>query len=81
MSRFLRKKRPEYVLNIHGIGIFDLVDNEIKQTFYITDAEYDYLTEKMIDAEIDNLLIDRQSSFGKKRKCLEMINKYLKEMK
>lgn len=81
MSRFERKKRPEEVLGLKGkCSLFDLADNEIKQTFYITDAEYDYLTERMLDAELDSFLIDEFSSFGEKRKCLEMIDRYLKEM-
>lgn len=84
MSRFERKKRPEAntPFNISGVyGVYDYADFEIKQTFYITDSEYDYLTEMMLEVDIDMLLIDRYSSFGKKRKCLEMIDRYLKEMK
>lgn len=81
MSRFERKKRPEELLGLKSKGgLFDLADNEIKQMFYITDSEYDYLTERMLDAELDSFLIDEFSSFGEKRKCLEMIDRYLKEM-
>lgn len=77
MKRLSRKNITDIDLGILASGgMFDLVDNAIKESLRITDKEYDFLVEKTTDEEL-NLLIKENKTFSDKRKLSIILNKYL----
>ena len=65
MSRLLRKKRTDIELKSTG-GITDLFDNAIKESWYINDAEYNYICETATDAEL-NVIVKKIKSLANKK--------------
>ena len=69
------------------IDIFDLIDNVIIGVYGITEEEYDYITSKLSEEELqffcDVILTDTDEliSYSDKRKMVELKNKYLSQMK
>lgn len=77
MKRLSRKNITDIDLGIlTSGGMFDLVDNAIKESLRITDNEYDFIVEKTTDEEL-NLLIKENKTFSDKRKLSIILNKYL----
>jgi hypothetical protein len=71
-------------VKIKGSGrVTDLVDDMIKQAYNITDDEYDFIAGETSDEDL-NVFLDglgdfkSPSTFGEKRRALEVRNKYLK---
>lgn len=75
--RSKRKLRTDMELKTSG-GIFDLIDNIFKEIYFVNDKEFDYISEKATDEELDILTLE-EPNFGEKRKCLLIVDKYLKE--
>ena len=76
-SRIKRRNRNYEELKIKNSGgIFDLVDNTMKETYRITDNEYDYLCEKLSDDEM-NLFSLENLSFTQKKEILIILTKHL----
>ena len=77
ISRCKRKFRDKKELKlVNKGGITDLFDNVIKESFRITDDEYDYIVENVSDDEI-GYLVSEEMTFSEKRECLKIIEKYL----
>ena len=79
----MKKLREEIQFKSEG-GINDLMDNQVKSAYNITDEEYDYIVEVMSDEELSIFvdgcgLGDSDVSFSTIRQALEIRNKYLKE--
>ena len=60
-----------------------MFDDVIKQSYNITDEEYDFISLESTDEDLEIFLeglgsLESQSTFGEKRKALEVRNKYLK---
>lgn len=63
-------------------GIMDLIDDMIKQSYNITDEQYDYIAGKTSDEDLKIFLdglggFNNPSTFSEKRASLEIRNKYL----
>ena len=80
ISRCKRKFRDKKELKlVNKGGITDLFDNVIKESFRITDDEYDYIVENVSDDEI-GYLVSEEMAFSEKRECLKIIEKYLTKL-
>lgn len=76
-SRIKRRNRNYEELKIKNSGgIFDLVDNTMKETYRITDDEYDYLCEKLSDDEMYLFSLENLS-FTQKKEILLILTKHL----
>lgn len=77
MGRIDRHKRSikELKLVKQG-GLFDALDNEIKQIFRIDDEQFDYLCEKATDDELA-LITEEKLTFTQKRELITILNKYV----
>lgn len=75
-SRLDRKKNPPTILMKSKGGLTDLFDNAIKETFIITDDEYDVLAEVMNHDELD-LLLRETFTHSEGKKLFITFNKYL----
>ena len=77
MSRFDRKKRGWNLLNVklRG-GLTDLMDNVIKETWYINDEEFDLLCTRLTDEEL-GLFLSESPTFSQKRILLNLIDRYI----
>jgi hypothetical protein len=71
-------------VKIKGSGrVTDLIDDMIKSAYNITDDEYDFIAGETSDEDL-NVFLDglgdfkSPSTFGEKRRALEVRNKYLK---
>ncbi len=71
-----------------GGGLLDLFDNYIKTAYNITDEEYNYILENIVDEDIPifvnglNLFLNnKKSTFIMIKKGLIIRNKYLAKMK
>lgn len=79
----MKKLREEIRFKSEG-GINDLIDNQVKSAYNITDDEYDYIVEVLTDEEL-SIFVDgcglgnSDVSFSTTRKALEIRNKYLKQ--
>lgn len=78
MSRFNRKKLgvERLCITFHNNDAFELIDNYFKLAFCIDNDEYIYLSRTLTKDELD-MMIDI-STFTKKRKALELVDKHLK---
>jgi hypothetical protein len=77
----MKKVREEIKFKGSG-GLLDVFDDYVKGLYNITDAEYDFIDERVSDEEmcIFVSIIDvKKVSFSQKRKALEIRNKYLKQ--
>ena len=78
----MKNIREEVKLRGSG-GLGDLVDDMIKQSYNITDDEYDFIAGETSDEDL-NIFLDglgdfnSPSTFGEKRRALEVRNKYIK---
>jgi hypothetical protein len=78
----MKNIREEIKIKGNG-GVYDLFDNVIKGSFNITDEEYDYIAGEASDEDL-SIFIDgiggfnTPSTFGDKRRALEVRDKYLK---
>lgn len=77
MGRIDRRKRSikELKLVKQG-GLFDALDNEIKQVFRIDDEQFDYLCEEATDDELA-LITEEKLTFAQKRELITILNKYV----
>jgi hypothetical protein len=79
----VKKLREEIQFKSKG-GINDLMDNQVKSAYNITDEEYDYIAEVLSDGEL-SIFVDgcglgnSDVSFSTIREALEIRNKYLKQ--
>jgi hypothetical protein len=78
----MKKLRPEIKYKVGRIGLFDLMDNWIKEAYNITDEEYDYICDHATDEELHNFLLadingNKPVTFSEKRIALGIRNKYL----
>lgn len=81
MSRLQRKNRTSKDINICYKGsLLDAVDNCIKAAYRINDEEYDFICNNASEYEL-NILTKNELSFIQKRKCIEILNKYLIQFK
>lgn len=71
-------------VKIKGSGrVTDLIDDMIKSAYNITDDEYDFIAGETSDEDL-NVFLDglgdfkSPSTFGQKRRALEVRNKYIK---
>jgi hypothetical protein len=71
-------------VKIKGSGrVTDLIDDMIKSAYNITDDEYDFIAGETSDEDL-NVFLDglgdfkSPSTFGEKRRALEVRNKYIK---
>ena len=77
--------RPEVESSlVDGGSLYDMFDNVIKVLFNITDKEYDFIAEHSSPEELDVFVSAlgtdlKQSTFGERRKALELRNKMLVE--
>ena len=79
----MKKLREEIHFKNEG-GFFDLIDNQIKAAYNITDVEYDYIAEHITEEELSIFtdgcgLGNSDLSFSTIRNALDIRNKYLKE--
>jgi hypothetical protein len=75
------KKIKDLVEIKSQVGIFDLIDNIIKESYNINDSEYVFICENATDSEIEilvDLLDNPEKSFSDIRIALNTRNKYLK---
>lgn len=78
MSRLKRKQRPLEVLGLKNSGnILDLFDNDFKQSFYLTDEEYNLLMEQCSEEELEILAFVRKVTYSDMKKALTIIDKYI----
>ena len=78
MSRINRKTwKMDDFGHANSAGIFGQMDVTVKDTFRITDSEYDYLCGVCTDEELELLLLSKPN-FTTKRKMIELLNKYIK---
>lgn len=75
MTRLQRRNRTDIIYKGRG-GLFDALDDAIKQGWRITDEEYDYLLDLDTDAE-RYLIIDEQSTRQEIKESLIFINAHL----
>lgn len=75
-SRLDRKKNPPAIEICTKGSMIDLFDNAIKETFIITDDEYDILAEHMAE-EDSNLLFVETLTYKEAKQLLLSINKHL----
>lgn len=75
MTRLERRNRTDIVYKGHG-GLFDALDDAVKQGWRITDEEYDYLLDLDLEAE-RHLLVDKRSTRTEIKEALLFVNKYL----
>lgn len=72
-----RIERKKWTSDKFGIlsqgGLFDILDNEIKLIYRITDDEYDLACDILTDEEM-NLFIKNEMNFAEKRKILTILN-------
>lgn len=79
--------RPEVEESIvSGGSLYDMFDNVIKVLFNITDKEYDFIAEHATPEELDIFVSAlgtdlKPSSFGERRKALELRNEMLEKIK
>jgi hypothetical protein len=81
----MKKLREEIHFKNEGV-FFDLIDNQIKAAYNITDVEYDYIAEHMTEEELSIFTdgcglgnSDENATYSVIRQALEIRNKYLKE--
>ena len=79
----MKNLREEIQFKSSG-GLNDLMDNQVKAAYNITDDEYDYIVEVMSDEELSIFadgcgLGNENISFSTIRGALEIRNKYLKQ--
>ena len=75
MSRINRKDRTDIIIKSKG-GIFDLIDNTIKEIWRINDDEYDFIISEISDSEL-SLLINETPTISEAKKTLTFIDKKL----
>jgi hypothetical protein len=79
----VKKLREEIQFKSKG-GINDLMDNQVKAAYNITDEEYDYIVEVLSEEEL-SIFVDgcglgsSDVTFSTIREALEIRNKYLKQ--
>lgn len=81
----MKKLREEIQFKSEG-GLNDLIDNQVKAAYNITDEEYDYIAEKMNEEEL-SIFVDgcglgnsnETISFSTIKEALKIRNKYLKQ--
>lgn len=66
--RLERKNRTDISYKSSG-GLFDLFDNAFKETWRVTDGEYDYVCEVASDEDLD-AFTENLDTFSKKRTAL-----------
>jgi hypothetical protein len=76
MSRLNRKNRTDVIFASKG-GITDLLDNVLKDTWRVSDEEFDYICEFATDQELDSVLIDSASTFYQKRNAILTVNRLI----
>lgn len=77
MSRLKRRNRTLSDVGFkESGGALDLIDNVIKESFRINDAEFDFICENAEDGELESLISDALT-FSEKRRIIEVLNKYL----
>lgn len=76
--RSKRKNRTDILYKSTG-GITDLFDNAIKQTYYISDDEYDYICENATDEELDMFVLGQNPTFSEVKQSLLVVDKYVEE--
>lgn len=76
--RSKRKNRTDILYKDTG-GITDLFDNIIKNTYYISDDEYDYICEKATDEELDTFLLGDKPTVSEVKQALLLVDKYVEE--
>lgn len=78
MSRLKRKQRPLEVLGLKNSGnVLDLFDNDFKQSFYLTDEEYDLIMEQCLEEELEILALLGKVTYSDMKKALNIIDKYI----
>jgi len=80
MGRLNRKNRTDIILKNRG-GMFDAINDAVKQTWRINDEEYDFICENATDEELDLIVSDSILDFSKKRKVIECVNRLIEKMK
>lgn len=76
-TRLERKHRTPQELGIKGSGgLFDLMDNSIKQFYRINDEEYDHIAESLTPEEIE-VFMNSTPTFAESRQKIHILNKYL----
>jgi hypothetical protein len=76
------KKLKEGVEIKSSGGIFELLDNTMKESFNITDAEYDFICETATEEELESLIGimgPGEATFSSIRRALEIRDKYLEK--
>jgi|LakMenE01Jun11ns_1017448.scaffolds.fasta_scaffold9950900_5 hypothetical protein len=58
-------------------GITDLMDDMMISSFNITDDEFDFICENAEESELNAIVLPDGASFSKRRKAIEIRNKYL----
>lgn len=78
MSRLARKNRTDIIIKSSG-GMFDLVDNAIKEVWRINDEEYDYIIDNTTDSELA-LFILETPTVSEVKETLQLIDIKLKDL-
>lgn len=81
----MKKLRPEVEADIHGPGLYALLDTVFTSAFNITLDELDFFCTEMSDAElgvmVDATPLNETASFRIRREALEVRNLYLEKYK
>lgn len=78
MSRLKRKQRPLEVLGLKNSGnILDLIENDFKQLFYLTDREYTLILKQCSAEELEILALSGKVTYSNMKKALNIIDKYI----
>jgi len=57
-------------------GLDHLILDIYSKALHISKDEFDFILEECTDEEMDIILIDSKSTFGQKRKAVEIVRKY-----
>ena len=76
MSRLERKKR---VLNYKLENLNDLLDGLIKETYILSDEEYEVILDEFGDdnKEIEKIILGKDSTISEWKDALRIVDKYL----
>lgn len=75
MSRITRKKRKDVILTAQ-CGVFDLMENTIKQEWCLNDLELDCLCQTLNERQLD-LLISSNRTISESKEIMILIDEIL----
>lgn len=81
ITRLERRTRKQPKVNIMG-GLYDLFDREMKVTYRLEDAEYEYVDRHFPEEKREELFVNPEElTFTQRRKVLTIFQELLQERK